>query len=76
MFAILSSLRNRRVAARNYRILSALDDATLADVGLDRNSLWAVCAPGAAPVTAPGSRPRLALAGLWPPTRGRGKAMA
>lgn len=66
MFDLLSSIRNRRVVARNYRILSALDDATLEDIGLDRNALYAFCENDCQRASRPTRRLHLLLAGLWP----------
>ncbi|SFL48705.1 hypothetical protein [Methylobacterium pseudosasicola] len=43
---ILKSIQTRRAAARNYRILSALDDTVLFDVGLDRRTLRTFCDNG------------------------------
>lgn len=59
------SLRKARVAARNYRILSALDDEALLDIGLDRGTLRAFCNGGCshAPAT---SRPASHAADLAP----------
>lgn len=47
------SLRKARVAARNYRILSALDDEALLDIGLDRGTLRAFCNGGCSHAAAP-----------------------
>ncbi|MBE7197423.1 MAG: DUF1127 domain-containing protein [Parafilimonas terrae] len=49
----LQSLRKARIAARNYRILSALDDEALLDIGLDRGTLRAFCDAGCSPVAGP-----------------------
>ena len=59
--AILNSIQTRRAAARNYRILSALDDAVLFDVGLDRRTLRAFCNAGCRHPAAQGARPTRAL---------------
>lgn len=66
MFAILLSIRKRRVMNRNYRVLSALDDETLHDIGLERRSLRAFCENGCTHQAPPMSRLRLSLAGVWP----------
>ena len=59
---IMKSLQARRAAARNYRILSVLDDAVLCDVGLDRRTLRAFCDNGCRHHAATGSRPGTGLA--------------
>jgi hypothetical protein len=46
IFDIFKSIQARRAAARNYRVLSTLDDAALCDVGLDRRTLRAFCDNG------------------------------
>jgi len=46
--AILKFIQARRAAAWNYRLLSALDDDVLCDVGLDRRTLRAFCDTGCA----------------------------
>ncbi len=43
IFSLLSSIQKRRTAARNFRVLSALDDEMLHDIGLDRRTLHAFC---------------------------------
>jgi hypothetical protein len=63
---MLKSIQIRRAAARNYRVLSALDDAVLCDVGLDRRTLRAFCDNGCRHHAASGSRPGTGLAILMP----------
>lgn len=63
---ILKSIQTRRAAARNYRVLSALDDTALCDVGLDRRTLRAFCDNGCRHHVAIGSRPGTGLAILMP----------
>lgn len=63
---ILKSVRVRRAAARNYRVLSALDDDALCDVGLDRRTLRAFCDHGCSHQAPLGSRPAPGLAVLMP----------
>lgn len=46
MFSIVRSFQKKRAAARNYRILSAMDDDMLRDVGLDRRTLQTFCKNG------------------------------
>ena len=46
VLSFLKSLQRRRAAARTYRILSALDDDGLRDIGLDRRTLQDFCAIG------------------------------
>ena len=70
--AFLKSIRSRRAAARNLRDLSALDDAALHDIGLDRRTLRAFCEKGCAHAPAPSSRPEPRRAGAMP--RGLGIA--
>jgi hypothetical protein len=59
------SLRKYWVAARNYRILSALDDDALRDIGLDRRTLRAFC-DADCPRGPTASRPAPHPAGLAP----------
>jgi hypothetical protein len=71
---ILKSVRAQRAAARNYRVLSALDDDALCDVGLDRRTLRAFCDNGCSHHAPLGSRPAPGLAipmpgGLTPALR-------
>jgi len=61
LVSILRSIRIRRAAARTYRVLSALDDDALCDVGLDRRNLRAFCDAGYRHPAAPGIRPSRAL---------------
>ena len=56
LVSILRSIRVRRAAARTYRVLSALDDDALRDVGLDRRTLRAFCDAGYRHPAAPGTR--------------------
>lgn len=46
VFSFLKSIQIRRRAARNFRTLSALDDAMLCDIGLDRRTLQTFCENG------------------------------
>ncbi|MGH1590320.1 DUF1127 domain-containing protein [Methylobacterium phyllosphaerae] len=48
ILVFLKSIRKSRVAARNFRLLSALDDAMLSDIGLDRRTLRTFCENGCA----------------------------
>ncbi|WP_457106763.1 DUF1127 domain-containing protein [Methylobacterium sp. P5_C11] len=48
ILAFLKSIRKSRVAARNFRLLSALDEEMLSDIGLDRRTLRAFCENGCA----------------------------
>ena len=66
ILAILKSVRARRAAARNYRVLSALDDDALCDVGLDRRTLRAFCDNGCSHHAPLGSTPAPGLAVLMP----------
>lgn len=59
--SILKSIQSRRAAARNYRVLSALGDDVLCDVGLDRRTLRAFCDNGCRHAAALGARPSRAL---------------
>ncbi|SDN68722.1 protein of unknown function [Methylobacterium phyllostachyos] len=43
ILSLLRSARRRRAAARNYQVLSALDDDMLRDIGLDRRTLQDFC---------------------------------
>ncbi|CAA2160621.1 hypothetical protein MBRA_05777 [Methylobacterium brachiatum] len=61
LISILRSIRVRRAAARTYRVLSALDDDALCDVGLDRRTLRAFCDAGCSHPAAPGIRTSRAL---------------
>ncbi|MCJ2126374.1 DUF1127 domain-containing protein [Methylobacterium sp. J-077] len=63
---ILKSIHTRRAAARNYRVLSALDDDVLFDVGLDRRTLRAFCDSGCGHHAALGDKPAPGLAVLMP----------
>ena len=56
--------RKARSAARNYRILSALDDDALRDIVLDRRTLRAFCEDGCAQTTASVGQPGTPLAGM------------
>jgi len=53
----LTSVQRRRAIARNHRILSALDDDSLRDIGLDRRTLQDFCATELTRMPAPESRP-------------------
>jgi hypothetical protein len=64
IFSYLTSARKARAAARNYRILSALDDAMLSDIGLDRRMLRMFCDNGCAFTAASAGQPSRATAGL------------
>ena len=46
IFSFLNSIQKRRSAARNFRVLSALDDEMLHDIGLDRRTLHTFCDNG------------------------------
>jgi hypothetical protein len=46
LLSFLTSAQKRRAAARNFRILSALDDDMLRDIGLDRRTLQTFCDNG------------------------------
>jgi len=63
---ILKSIQIRRAAARNYRVLSALDDDVLGDVGLDRRTLRAFCDNGCSHHAGIGSKPGTGLPVLMP----------
>ena len=63
---ILKSVQARRASARNYRVLSALDDEALCDVGLDRRTLRAFCDNGCNHHAPLGSTPAPGLAVLMP----------
>ncbi|AYO81792.1 DUF1127 domain-containing protein [Methylobacterium brachiatum] len=66
ILVILKSMQARRAAARNYRVLSALDDEALCDVGLDRRTLRAFCDHGCSHHAPLGSRLVPGLAVLMP----------
>ena len=53
ILSFLKSARKSRIAARNLRILSALDDEMLSDIGLDRRTLRTFCENGCAHVPPP-----------------------
>ncbi|SEH78666.1 protein of unknown function [Methylobacterium sp. 275MFSha3.1] len=56
ILSFLKSARKSRIAARNLRILSALDDEMLSDIGLDRRTLRTFCENGCAHVPPPPSQ--------------------
>jgi Domain of unknown function (DUF1127) len=56
LLSFLTSAQRRRIAARNFRVLSALDDDTLRDVGLDRRTLQTFCDYGCTHDPAPPSQ--------------------
>jgi hypothetical protein len=66
LFSLLKSFQQRRAAARNFRVLSALDDAMLHDIGLDRRTLRGFCENGCRHTPAPSSRPDAPWAGAVP----------
>jgi uncharacterized protein YjiS (DUF1127 family) len=68
--SFLNHVRSNRAAARNYRVLSALDDAALSDIGLDRRTLHAFCRNGCTHTPAPPSRPGAPWAAAMPGTLG------
>ncbi|MEE7503282.1 DUF1127 domain-containing protein [Methylobacterium sp. C33D] len=53
ILSVLKSVRKNRIAARNLRILSALDDEMLRDIGLDRRTLRSFCENGCSHVPPP-----------------------
>ena len=57
ILSFLKSARKSRIAARNLRILSALDDEMLHDIGLDRRTLRTFCENGCTHVPRPSRRP-------------------
>ncbi|MCJ2103762.1 DUF1127 domain-containing protein [Methylobacterium sp. E-046] len=57
LLSFLKSAQKRRMAARNFRLLSALDDEMLRDIGLDRRTLATFCENGCTHSPAPPSRP-------------------
>ncbi|MGU3667468.1 DUF1127 domain-containing protein [Methylobacterium sp. A49B] len=63
LISYLKSAQKRRISARNFRVLSALDDAMLHDIGLDRRTLQTFCENGCTHKPAPPSRP----AAPWTP---------
>ena len=63
LLSYLKSAQKRRVAARNFRVLSALDDGMLRDIGLDRRTLQTFCDNGCTHGPALPSRP----AASWTP---------
>jgi hypothetical protein len=63
LLSYLKSARNRRISARNFRVLSALDDEMLRDIGLDRRTLQTFCDNGCTHNPVPPSRP----AASWTP---------
>lgn len=56
ILSFLKFARKSRIAARNLRILSALDDEMLSDIGLDRRTLRAFCENGCSHVPPPPSQ--------------------
>ncbi|MCJ2016559.1 MULTISPECIES: DUF1127 domain-containing protein [unclassified Methylobacterium] len=68
IFSYLTSARKARTAARNYRILSALDDAMLGDIGLDRQTLRMFCDNGCTFTAISAAQTGRASAGLSPLT--------
>jgi hypothetical protein len=46
LLSFLKTVQKRRIAAQNFRVLSALDDETLHDIGLDRRTLQTFCENG------------------------------
>lgn len=68
ILSYIRSTRKARLAARNYRILSALDDDALHDIGLDRRTLRAFCDTGCAQTTISAGQPGTLLVGM-PPLR-------
>lgn len=53
-------------AARNYRILSELDDDMLRDIGLDRRTLRMFCDNGCGQLAASADQPGIPLADMSP----------
>ena len=66
IFSILNSVQKRRTAARNFRVLSALDDEMLHDIGLDRRTLQTFCENGCTHTPAPPRRPDAPRAAVMP----------
>ncbi|MCJ2048288.1 DUF1127 domain-containing protein [Methylobacterium sp. J-070] len=66
LVSFLKAVRKRRTAARNLRVLSALDDDMLCDIGLDRRTLQAFCENGCSHDPAPPSRPAASWAAVVP----------
>ena len=56
LLSFFKSAQRRRTAARNLRVLSALDDEMLRDIGLDRRTLETFCENGCSDRPAPPSR--------------------
>ena len=74
ILSFLKSARRRGAAARNYRILSALDDDGLRDIGLDRRTLQDFCATDLTRMSAPETRPEAPWPVLLPGPSGRPSA--
>ena len=66
LLSFLKSARQRRTAAQNFRVLSALDDEMLRDIGLDRRTLETFCENGCSPKPTPPSRPAAPWAAAVP----------
>jgi hypothetical protein len=66
IFSFLNSIQKRRSAARNFRVLSALDDEMLHDIGLDRRTLRTFCENGCTHTPVSQSRPDAPWAAVMP----------
>ncbi len=70
IFSFLKSLKNNRVAARNFRVLSALDDEMLRDIGLDRDTLRTFCENGCTFRSTPTPQPEAPWSAVMPTALG------
>lgn len=70
IFSLLKTLKNGRVEARNFRVLSALDDAMLRDIGLDRDTLRTFCENGCTFRAAPTQQPEAPWSAVMPTALG------
>jgi hypothetical protein len=70
ILSVLEYARKNRIAARNLRILSALDDEMLSDIGLDRRTLRTFCENGCSHVPPPPSQAEAPRAVVMPATLG------
>lgn len=66
ILSYLIAARKARIAARNYRILSALDDDMLRDIGLDRRTLLTFCDNGCGQPAASLDQPGVPLTDMSP----------
>jgi uncharacterized protein YjiS (DUF1127 family) len=70
ILSFVKYIRKNRIAARNIRILSALDDDILSDIGLDRRTLRAFCENGCSHMLARPSQPEASRTIALPTTLG------